>query len=161
MYDDVATLRTLQAIQVLNDSLDRMHSNLTRAMGMHTSDLRALRMLAIREQQGSTVTPHALAAHLGITTAAATSLVDRLVAQGYAQRQRHPHDGRSRIVILTPRARQHFFQHFGGHLQAMRELMEPMDTPTLHSIAEFLEALAARVVDPSGTAPALHERDSP
>lgn len=142
------SLRTLQAIQVLTDALDRMHSDLTRQMKTHTSDLRSLRMLAIREQQGISVTPQAIAEHLAITTAAATALIDRLVLQGFAERARHPQDGRSRIVTLTPKARQHFFAHFGGHLQAMRELIESMAPADLVVATQFLEALSARISDP-------------
>lgn len=145
---DGPALRTLRAVQLLTDSLDRMHSDLTRRMEMHTSDLRALRMLAIREQQVETVTPHAIAEHLGITTAAATSLIDRLARDGFVERTRHPEDGRSRIITLTPAARQHFFTHFSGHLGAMNRLIETTDAEDLTTIARFLETLSARITQP-------------
>lgn len=145
---DSPALRTLQSIQLLTDALDRMHSDLTRRMEMHTSDLRALRMLAIREQRGTVVTPHAIAEHLAISTAAATSLIDRLVRDGFVERDRHPDDGRSRIITLTPKARQHFFAHFGRHLNAMQELIGATDAAELGSIAGFLEALSERIADP-------------
>lgn len=145
---DGPALRTLRAVQLLTDSLDRMHSDLTRRMEMHTSDLRALRMLAIREQQDETVTPHAIAEHLGITTAAATSLIDRLARDGFVERTRHPEDGRSRIITLTPKARQHFFAHFGQHLGTVKELIETTDTEDLDTIAGFLESLSAHITQP-------------
>lgn len=145
MSDLSAVVRTLRAIQLLNDALDRMHSDLTGLMKMNDSDLKALRMLAIREQQQRDVSPHELAEHLGVSTAAVTTLIDRLAAQGFAERHPHPRDGRSRILVLTPKAREHFFQHFGSHLSTMRELMEPMDSTDLHTIAGFLETLATRL----------------
>lgn len=135
-------LRALQAIQLLNDAFDRMHGDLTRRMDMHTSDLRALRMLSIREQQGLQVTPQTVAEHLAITTAAATSLLDRLSARGFAERRPHPQDGRSRIIALTPKARQHFFTHLGGHLQAMRTLASTRSPEELQTVSSFLEDLA-------------------
>ena len=73
---DNPALRTLHAVQLLTDALDRVHSDLTRRMEMHTSDLRALRMLAIREQHDETVTPQAIAEHLAITTAAESPLAE-------------------------------------------------------------------------------------
>ncbi|GGE76756.1 MarR family winged helix-turn-helix transcriptional regulator [Nesterenkonia cremea] len=157
---DSPALRTLQAIQLLTDALDRMHSDLTRRMEMHTSDLRALRMLAIREQQGTAVTPHAIAEHLGITTAAATSLIDRLVRDRFVQRARHPEDGRSRIITLTPKARQHFFAHFSRHLSVMQELIGATDTTELNSIAGFLEALSERIADPDSGRSATPDPDA-
>lgn len=154
---DSPALRTLQSIQLLTDALDRMHSDLTRRMEMHTSDLRALRMLAIREQQGTVVTPHAIAEHLAMTTASATSLIDRLVRDGFVERARHPEDGRSRIITLTPKARQHFFAHFGRHLSAMQDLIGATDAAELDSIAGFLEELSVRIADPdAGHAASAH-----
>ena len=157
---DSRALRTLQAIQLLTDALDRMHSDLTWQMEMHTSDLRTLRMLAIREQQGTVVTPHAIAEHLAITTAAATSLIDRLVRDGLVERTRHPEDGRSRIISLTPKARQHFFAHFGRHLSAMQDLIGTIDAAELDSIAGFLEALSERIADPDAGRPATPDPDA-
>lgn len=149
---DSPALRTLHAVQLLTDALDRMHSDLTRRMAMHTSDLRALRMLAIREQHDETVTPHAIAEHLAITTAAATSLIDRLVRDGFVERARHPEDGRSRIITLTPKARQHFFAHFGQHLGTVQDLIEATETEELGTIAGFLESLSARITQPGASA---------
>ena len=149
---DSPALRTLHAVQLLTDALDRVHSDLTRRMEMHTSDLRALRMLAIREQHDETVTPHAVAEHLAITTAAATSLIDRLVRDGFVERARHPEDGRSRIITLMPKARQHFFAHFGQHLGTVKELIEATETKDLGTIAGFLESLSARITQPEASA---------
>lgn len=155
---DPSALRALQAIQLLNDALDGMHGDLTRRMEMHASDLRALRMLSIREQQRIEVTPHELAEHLAITTAAATSLIDRLVAQGFAERRRHPKDGRSRIITLTDAARRHFFAHFGDHLQAMNGLVLRRSPEELETISGFLEDLAESLTE---TQPGIPENNPP
>lgn len=153
-----SVLRVLQAIQLLNDALDGMHGDLTRRMEMHASDLRALRMMSIREQQEVEVTPHELADHLAITTAAATSLIDRLVAQGFAERRRHPKDGRSRIISLTDTARRHFFAHFGDHLQAMRGIILRRSPEELEVISGFLEELAQSLTE---TQPVIPESNLP
>jgi DNA-binding MarR family transcriptional regulator len=46
-----------------------------------------------------------LASALGLTTSAATSLVDRLEHRGIAERHPHPHDRRQTLVRLTERGR--------------------------------------------------------
>ncbi|BCK57908.1 MarR family winged helix-turn-helix transcriptional regulator [Nocardia wallacei] len=44
-----------------------------------------------------------IAEHLGVTKQAASQLVEELVNKGYAQRNPHPRDARSRLITLTPR----------------------------------------------------------
>lgn len=59
--------------------------------------------------------PSELAQRLGVTTAAATGIVDRLVARGHVERQSHPSDGRRTIVAATPSGREEVL----GHLMPM------------------------------------------
>lgn len=44
-----------------------------------------------------------LAAHAGVTPAAATTIIDRLTRAGYARRRPHPEDRRRVHVELTPK----------------------------------------------------------
>ncbi|GAA3063649.1 MULTISPECIES: MarR family winged helix-turn-helix transcriptional regulator [Actinomycetes] len=141
-------LHTLEAVQVLSDSMDRMHNTLKGPMEMNPSDVAALRMLVIRERQGQPVTPQDIACHLQISTASATVLVDRLVDAGHARRRPHPRDRRSRVVELTDLARRSFHHHFGARLAAMREVIDARDDEELRLIAEFLTALADSMVAP-------------
>lgn len=141
-------LRTLEAVQVLSDSMDRMHSTLKGPLEMNSSDMAALRMMVIRERQGQTVTPQEIARHLQVSTASATVLVDRLVDAGHARRRPHPQDRRSRIVELTDLARSSFQRHVGGRLAAMREVIDAHDDEQLRVITGFLTALADSMVAP-------------
>ena len=47
--------------------------------------------------------PTELSEHVGITTAGMTGLLDRLEAEGYLTRRRHPDDGRRVLVAPTKR----------------------------------------------------------
>jgi len=124
-----------------------MHSGLKCDMDMNASDLATLRMLTIREHRGQIVSPHDVATHLGISTASTTKLIDRLVASGHLERRPHPSDGRARVVVLTHKSRREFFEHFGSHLSAMRDVAMGFDDRELGTINAFLAALSEAVVD--------------
>lgn len=147
-----SALAALEAVQVLDDALDRTHHRLKSAVEMNASDVSTLRMLVIRERQGTRTTPQDIAAHLRLSTATVTTLLDRLAAAGHVRRTPHPADRRSRIVELTDRARSTFRRHFGGELQAMREVIEARDDADLEVVTAFLADLAAALADPQDPA---------
>ncbi|MEV7875922.1 MarR family transcriptional regulator [Microbacterium sp. NPDC089188] len=140
-----AVVQTLRAVQTLSDALDRMHSGMKGDMAMNASDLATLRMLTIRETRGEMVSPHDVAAHLRISTASTTKLIDRLVASGHLERLPHPSDGRARVVVLTDKSRREFFQHFGAHLGAMREMAAGFDDAQLETVASFMDQLTEAI----------------
>lgn len=67
--------------------------------------LTAIRVLALLETRGTSAM-HVLAAHTGLSTAALTGTVDRLVAQGFATRDHALADRRKILVTLTPKGTQ-------------------------------------------------------
>ncbi|MEE1620939.1 MarR family winged helix-turn-helix transcriptional regulator [Zafaria sp. Z1313] len=72
-----------------------------RYMRLGETDMRAIRFLISAKNTGGTVTPGALARHLGITTASITKLLDRLEAGGHVVRSPHPTDRRSQRIEVT------------------------------------------------------------
>ena len=137
----------LLALRSLGDALDRMHGEVGDEMAMNLTDLRALRMMVEWERRGSDVSPHDLARHLRISTASTSKMVDRLSAAGHVERKPHPTDRRARVVVLTDHSRATFYRHFGGHLDAMREIAGDYDADQLAIIADFLQRMA-RALDP-------------
>ncbi len=140
-----AVTQSLRAVQTLSDALDRMHSGMKGDMDMNASDLATLRMLTIREHRGQMVSPHDVATHLRISTASTTKLIDRLVASGHLERRPHPSDGRARVVVLTAKSRREFFQHFGVHLGAMREIADRFDDAELETVTRFMDELTEAI----------------
>ena len=114
---DELVLGAMEAVRAFTDSMDRMYGGVRDDMDMNASDVAALRMLVVRERRGEWVSPHEIASHLSISTASTTKLLDRLSERGHVVRRPHPHDGRSRIVVLTDLARQEFFAHFGHRMR--------------------------------------------
>ncbi|MDH2416240.1 MarR family transcriptional regulator [Nocardioides sp. CER19] len=76
-----------------------------RRMDLGVSDLRATRFVMTACSRGEPVTPRDVARHLGLTTAATTTVLDRLVEAGHVERRPHPTDGRSKVLVVTDHAR--------------------------------------------------------
>lgn len=142
-----AVMRVLVSIRAMSDAMERMHSGMKGDMEMNASDLAALRLLIMREQQGRPVSPRDIAEHLRISTASTTKLLDRLVQSGHVERRPHPSDRRARIVVLTDESRQAFFRLFGLRLRAMREMALAYDERELEVVTRFLDDLG-RAMDP-------------
>jgi len=73
---------------------------LARRAGISTSELQALRHLV-----GGSCGPVELSRRLGVTSAASSGVVDRLVSRGLARRRPHPDDGRRTRVEVTEAGR--------------------------------------------------------
>lgn len=144
---DHAVMRVLTSIRAMSDAMERMHSGMKGDMDMNASDVAALRLLIIREQQGSLVSPRDIARHLRISSASTTKLLDRLVESGHVERRPHPSDRRGRVVVLTDAARAAFFRVFGARLQAMRAVATRYDDADLEVISRFLDDLGT-AMDP-------------
>lgn len=76
---------------------------IARRMGVSYNDARALDLLSYAEAGLGTVE---LGNLLGIRSASAAELVDRLEASGHVQRRPHPHDRRRVLVELTDHGRE-------------------------------------------------------
>ncbi|MFT4282053.1 MarR family winged helix-turn-helix transcriptional regulator [Microbacterium sp.] len=142
-------LDVMRSLRAFSDAMDHMHGGIRGEMDMNASDLAALRMLIVREGRGELVSPHDIARHLAISTASTTKLLDRLTASGHLVRQPHPHDGRSRVVVLSEGARVDFYRHFGERMRRMREAMVSYTDDELRTIARFLGDMELVVGDSS------------
>ncbi|XVV17126.1 MarR family winged helix-turn-helix transcriptional regulator [Actinoplanes sp. CA-131856] len=72
-----------------------------RRMGLSAGDFLALKHLMVA---GEPIGPVELGRLLGLTSGAATGLVDRLERAGWVARAPHPGDRRRQILTATPRA---------------------------------------------------------
>ena len=98
------------------------------------SELHALRHLAM-----GPMGPAELARVIGVTTAASSGVVDRLVANGHAERRPHPADGRRTEVHLTDAGRAEAI----GHLAPMFAVLARLDG----SLTEDERAAVDRYLD--------------
>src|SRR5690625_7671506 len=74
-------------------------------MQLDETDMKALHYLIVCEQQGVVATPSTIAAHLGISSASTTKLLDRLEKGGHVRRSRHPSDRRALAISIEAATR--------------------------------------------------------
>jgi DNA-binding MarR family transcriptional regulator len=111
-----------------------------------TTELRAL----ARISEGHILTPKQLAAALGLTTGAVTSLTDRLVDSGLLLRAPHPTDRRSLTLQLTP-AGDTVMQRINVNFRAA--IMDAAAGATKAQITEMaglLQTTATRMLEAAG-----------
>lgn len=96
MNDDTINL----AIQQVSVSGDLVRHRMAELLNLNSNDLIALHHLIIF----GPMQPAQLAKRLNLTTAATTTLVDRLAEAGHVERCPHPEDGRRLIVKPTQHA---------------------------------------------------------
>ncbi|MGL5824612.1 MAG: MarR family winged helix-turn-helix transcriptional regulator [Nocardioides sp.] len=88
--------------------------------------------------------PVELSRRLGVTSAAASGIVDRLEARGHVNREPHHLDGRRVSVVMTESARREVIGHLMPMFSALSELDNRLTGAERAVIDRFLrEAIAA------------------
>lgn len=105
-------------------------------LGVSASDLQALFVLS----RSGPSTPGALARHIGLTTGAASRMVDRLVTAGLVTRTPDPTDRRRVIVTARPEALAAVAGHYDPLNDRLRAHLDDFDAPTLQAFLRFLHA---------------------
>jgi DNA-binding MarR family transcriptional regulator len=90
------------------------------SLSVNDTDLAAMEHLMMNGPR----TPTDLAHHLGISTAAATVMVDRLTAVGHVHREPHAHDRRKVVVVPTPASVQAAFETLAPMFSGVAQLSE-------------------------------------
>ncbi len=106
--------------------------------GLHRSDLHALLAVMQATAAGRATSPGELARAVGLTPSATTTVIDRLVASGHAEREPDPRDRRRTIVRPTDSARtdgREMFQPLGD---AMSVVVDDLDDAELEVVTRFL-----------------------
>jgi DNA-binding MarR family transcriptional regulator len=131
----------LRAVRDLVTADDEMRRATGRRMSLGLSDLRATRFVMNACTEGVPVTPHDIARHLGLTTAATTTVLDRLVEAGHVERRPHPTDGRSKVVVITDHARQEAHGVLHGVHDEMRAAAAAVPPEAREAVLEFLQRM--------------------
>jgi DNA-binding MarR family transcriptional regulator len=131
----------LQAVRDLVQADREMRRATSRRMGLGETDMRAIRFVMAAVGRGQGATPHELARHLGISTAATTVLLDRLVTAGHVERVPHPTDGRGKLVVPTPRAYEETRTELRHAHNRMRDIAASVPPSARPALLDFLRAL--------------------
>lgn len=121
--------------------------------GMYRTDLRALTLLMQRQAQGLQTTPKDLGRLLNLTSASTTALVDRLVANGHAERNRSTTDRRSVIVRHTPTAQAEGRAIFSPISQQMMNQLAHFSPDQMDTAVQVIAAATTALEDLGATGP--------
>lgn len=130
---------SLQALRELVTLAGQVGPAVAKRAQLSRSELEALEHL-----MDDDLGPVDLARRLGVTSAAASGIVDRLVARGHVQRVAHRIDGRRVSVVMSPAARQEVIGHLMPMFVALAELDERLTDPEREIVERYLrDAIAA------------------
>lgn len=148
----------VRLVQLLIAEGQRIGHVFAHQQGVHGTDVEALiRILVAGGDQP--MTAGRLAAELGLSTGAVTTLIDRLEREGHVRRERDTTD-RRRVIIHYDQAglelAARFFQPLGLHHSAATSDFTPEEllvverylTATIESFRSYREQLAAESADP-------------
>lgn len=111
-----------------------------RRAGLSTSELHALRHLSSGPLGNAD-----LAARLGVTSAAASGVVDRLVAHGHVERSAHPEDGRRTVIVVTEAGQAKTWTWLAPMFAGLAELDASLTPAERAAVDRYLEAATAAV----------------
>lgn len=127
------TTGTLSALQELVEVSETVPAVVARKAGLSTSELHSLRHL-----MRGPVGPVDLARMLGVTSAASSGVVDRLVGHGHAERRAHPDDGRRTEVVITDSGRAEVLARMTPMFQSLAELDATLTEPERVVVERYL-----------------------
>ncbi|GAA2540118.1 MarR family transcriptional regulator [Microbacterium mitrae] len=147
--DDVAQVsEVMQALGALRAAEQRISDASRRYMKLNETDMRALHFLAACLHTDTVATPGAIAAHLGISTASTTKLLDRLETGGHVTRAAHPTDRRALAIAITPETHEAAMQSVGRqHAKRVPSVMR-LSPAERETVIEFLRNMAADLDTP-------------
>lgn len=150
---------SLRALRELVAVAARTNHVVARRAGLSETELVTLEHLS-RERIG----PAEVARRLEVSTAAATGIVDRLVARGHVERRAHPADRRRTELVITGSGRAEVVAHLLPMFVALDRLDRGFSDDERAVVRRYLEGAAAAfglVVEgvsdpPPGWPPAPH-----
>ncbi|MFJ3958625.1 MarR family winged helix-turn-helix transcriptional regulator [Arthrobacter sp. NPDC090010] len=107
---------------------------------INSNDLSALRFV-LDESSREAVSPRALGAHLGITSASTTALVNRLEKAGYLRREPDPQDRRGLVLHATQAAQVILESSLQRQVSALLTAAGAFSTDELATVEKFLGAV--------------------
>lgn len=146
-----ASDRTGRGVAVLNALRDyraaeaAMRRRTRSDMRMGETDLLAIRFLLKAQAVGRAVSPKDLSAHLSISSASTTVLIDRLVRSGHVERRPHPTDRRALVIAPTIDSDDEVRATLGDMHRRMIEVAESLSPDEAVTVLGFLDRMRAAV----------------
>lgn len=127
----------IQQVVALNKQFE---TEAGRAIGLNATDTAALGEVML----SGPLSPTELARRLQVSTAAVTTIVDRLEGTGHVTRAQHPTDRRAVLVTPTPESVQRAIRTLIPVAQAIDSALDAFEDDEREVITRYLEAVAER-----------------
>lgn len=114
------------------------HEAIARRLGVGNSEHKMLDLVA-RHPDG--ITPGELSAATGLSNAAVTKIVDKLVAVDYVRRERSSRDRRSFRILTTPHFQQTSRPTAAGLARRIEEMNQDFDQDELAAIGRWVSGV--------------------
>ncbi|MFJ6279221.1 DNA-binding transcriptional regulator, MarR family [Arthrobacter subterraneus] len=140
-----ADLDVLNALRDYRAAETAMRRRTRSSMGMNETDLLALRYLLEAQYAGREVSPKELTAKLGISSAATTTLIDRLARSGHVRRKPHPRDRRALVLEASAESGAEVRQTMGTMHTRMVEVARSLPPEDAAVVVDFLTRMREAV----------------
>jgi len=130
--------RALAAVREYGVQLTLFRSAMNEWAGLNATDMECLRILFLR----GTATPSELARQTGLTSGAATAMLDRLERAGLVARRPNPDDRRGTLVSPAESARERAASWFASARRAQADLISTYSERELEVICDVFERFA-------------------
>lgn len=142
--DELAQIvRVMDALFRWRTAEQRASAASRRYMQLGETDMKALRLVIVRTDQGLNVTAREIAEHLGISSASTTKLLDRLESGGHIRRTPHPSDRRAIAVVVTTETRKAAEETVGREHARRFRVAAALTSAERETVISFLDALSA------------------
>ncbi|HRQ40042.1 MAG TPA: MarR family transcriptional regulator [Chloroflexota bacterium] len=129
------TQRALKAVAEYGAHLTLFRNAMSEWAGLNVTDMECLRFLFLK----GVATPTELARHTGLTSGAATAMLDRLEKAGLIERRPNPDDRRGTLITPAPSAAEKVRSWFESARNAQDELISSYSESELEIIADVFE----------------------
>jgi DNA-binding MarR family transcriptional regulator len=140
-----AGLDVLNALRDYRAAETAMRRRTRSSMGMNETDLLALRYLLEAQHAGREISPKELTAKLGISSAATTTLIDRLARSGRVRRKPHPRDRRALVLEASTASGAEVRQTMGMMHDRMVEVARSLPHEDAAVVVDFLSHMREAV----------------
>lgn len=114
------------ALYALQDAEALFRCRMRELLGIGANDFATIQYLARLENIGRDVRPRDVTQTLGVTSAATTIMLTRLVGRGLVTRHSDPQDGRGQLLRLTQEARRRLTDAIGDSQSALAERLSAL-----------------------------------
>lgn len=137
----------MAALAALRAAEQELSAAAQKYMQLGETDMKALHFLIVARNTGEIITPGAIAAHLEISSASTTKLLDRLESGGHIRRSPHPRDRRATAISITPKTYETAVETVGRQqaqrFHAAARLSEQERTVVIAFIKDMTQEIAA------------------